>query len=52
MCCLQGAKNIVKLEVTTSLLISAVSGAGAAIIGGAIGVPLLFRQRKVWEATM
>lgn len=28
------------------------AGGGAAIIGGAIGIPLLFKQARVWDDTM
>lgn len=31
---------------------SVVAGAGAALIGGAIGVPMLLKQIKVWDETM
>jgi hypothetical protein len=49
---LQGAKNIAKIPITTALWASAVGGVGAALIGAVVGVPLLIRQRKVWEKTM
>lgn len=51
-CGVQGAKNIVKLDISTAMWASAVAGAGAAVLGAVIGVPLLFRQLKVWEETM
>jgi hypothetical protein len=34
------------------LILCAVAGGGAALLGGAIGIPLLFRQAKVWNDTM
>lgn len=49
---LQGAKNIAKIEIGTALWASAAAGGGAAVLGAAIGVPLLFRQLKTWDATM
>jgi hypothetical protein len=48
----QGAKNIISIDITTALWASAVAGAGSALLGAVIGVPLLFRQLKVWEETM
>ncbi|KAF8059159.1 PHO89 [Scenedesmus sp. PABB004] len=48
----KGAKNIVKLDITTAIWASVVAGAGAALLGAAIGVPLLFRQLKVWDNTI
>lgn len=48
----KGAKNIVKLPISTALWASAVAGGGAALLGIVIGVPMLFRQLKVWEETM
>ena len=52
-CCdVQGAKNIAKIPLETCLWASAVAGAGAGLIGALVGVPLLIKQRKVWESTM
>lgn len=28
------------------------AGGGAAVIGGAVGIPLLLKQAKVWDETM
>jgi phosphate/sulfate permease len=47
---LKGAKKVISLPVGTSLWICAVAGVGAAIIGGAVGMPLLFKARKRWDA--
>jgi hypothetical protein len=48
----QGAKNIAKIEIGTALWASAVAGGASALLGAAIGVPLLLRQLKTWDATM
>uniref|UniRef100_A0A383WA46 Phosphate transporter n=1 Tax=Tetradesmus obliquus TaxID=3088 RepID=A0A383WA46_TETOB len=48
----KGAKNIAKIEIGTALWASAAAGGGAAVLGAAIGVPLLFRQLKTWDATI
>eukprot|EP00775_Hariotina_reticulata_P006951 gene6951-7167_t len=48
----KGAKNIVKLPITTSLYASAAAGGGAALLGVVIGVPLLLKQLKVWDNTI
>lgn len=40
---------MINLPVSTSMMICGVSAAGAAVIGGAIGVPLLFRSKKRWD---
>lgn len=49
---MQGAKNIVKLDIVTAVWASVVAGGGAALLGALIGVPLLLRQIKVWDTTM
>jgi hypothetical protein len=49
---LQGVSNIIKINITTALWAAAVAGLGGALLGAAIGVPLLLRQKKVWEETM
>lgn len=48
----KGVRNIIKIPVGTALWASAVAGAGAALIGGAIGIPLLFKQARVWDDTI
>jgi len=48
----KGAKNIVKLPITTSLWASAAAGGGAAFLGLVLGIPLLNKQLKVWDSTM
>lgn len=48
----QGAKNVSTLSTAQSLYISAAVAAGGALIGGAVGVPLLFRAKKQWDVTM
>ena len=49
---MQGAKNIVKLDIVTAVWASVVAGGGAALLGALIGVPLLLRQIKVWDTNM
>lgn len=49
---LKGAKKVINLPVSTSMMICGVSGVGAAVIGGAIGMPLLFRAKKRWDKIM
>ncbi|GBF90572.1 sodium phosphate symporter [Raphidocelis subcapitata] len=49
---LKGAKKVIKLPASTSLMICGICAVGGAIIGGAIGVPLLFRSKKRWDAVL
>lgn len=49
---LKGAKKVINLPAGTAMWISAVAGVGAGIIGGAVGVPLLMRMRKKWDAAV
>lgn len=46
---LKGASKIIKLPVGTVMMICGVAGAGAAVVGGGIGMPLLFRAKKRWD---
>lgn len=48
----KGLSKVVKLPITTVVWISAVSGVGAALLSGAIGIPLLMRAKKGWDATL
>jgi hypothetical protein len=43
---------VVKFTPAQVTIYSVVAGGGAALIGGAIGVPLLLRARKTWDKTM
>jgi hypothetical protein len=44
--------HLVRVCVCVCVSCRAAAGGGAAILGGAIGIPLLFKQVKVWDATM
>lgn len=48
----KGASKVVKFTPAQVTIYSVVAGGGAALIGGAIGVPLLLRARKTWDKTM
>lgn len=45
----KGMSKVVKLPIGTVLWISVVSGVGAALLAGAIGIPLLKRAKKGWD---
>jgi hypothetical protein len=38
--------------VQENVVVDVLAGAGAAIIGGAIGIPMLLKQAKVWDSTI
>lgn len=48
----QGASKVFKTSALMIFVYSLVAGAGAAVIGGLVGVPLLLRARKKWDQTM
>lgn len=48
----KGASKVWKGTIAQVSTYSVVAGAGAAVIGGIIGIPLLLRARKRWDATL
>eukprot|EP00775_Hariotina_reticulata_P006399 gene6399-6630_t len=48
----KGVSNIIKLPIEQCLWLSGAAGGGAGALGIVVGVPMLRRQLKIWEATM